>query len=175
MGAAKAQGGTTLRSRLTWATQGFFVLFSLWLVFDGLAGWPVGVLAALTGAALAAWLADSQPFWWNPFRLVEFAGFFLVESFRGGIDVAWRSLHPRMPVSPRFFEHEIKLPEGQPSTLLISVISLLPGTLSAELQRDERVLIVHSLTEGGEESVQRLERRIARLFSVPEPQREARP
>lgn len=151
------------------------MLFSLWLVFDGLAGWPVGVLAALTGAALAAWLADSQPFWWNPFRLVEFAGFFLVESFRGGIDVAWRSLHPRMPVSPRFFEHEIKLPEGQPSTLLISVISLLPGTLSAELQRDERVLIVHSLTEGGEESVQRLERRIARLFSVPEPQREARP
>jgi len=147
------------------------VLFALWLVFDGLAGWPVGVLAALIGGGLAAWLADSEPFWWNPLRLVEFAGFFLFESFRGGIDVAWRSLHPRMPVSPRFFDHRIEVPEGQPSTLLISVISLLPGTLSAELQRDEHILVVHSLADGGEESVARLERRIARLFSVPEPPR----
>jgi multicomponent Na+:H+ antiporter subunit E len=176
MTAARAKGEkVSVRSRAIWATQGFIVLFVLWLVFDGLDGWPVGVLAALIGGGLAAWLADSEPFWWNPFRLVEFAGFFLVESFRGGIDVAWRSLHPRMPVSPRFFEHEIHVPEGQPSTLLISVISLLPGTLSAELQRDEHVLVVHTLADGGEESVQRLERRIARLFSVPEPQPETKP
>lgn len=176
MAAARAKGEkTSARSRITWATQGFLVLFSLWLVFDGLAGWPVGMLAALIGGVLAAWLADSEPFWWNPFRLIEFAGFFLFESFRGGIDVAWRSLHPRMPVSPRFFEHEIKVPEGQPSTLLISVISLLPGTLSAELQRDEHILVVHTLADGGEESVARLERRIARLFSVPEPSGDTKP
>lgn len=168
MAAARARGEkTSVRSRATWAVQGFVVLFSLWLVFDGLSGWPVGVLAALIGGALAAWLADSEPFWWNPLRLVEFAGFFLYESFRGGIDVAWRSLHPRMPVSPRFFEHEIHLPGGQPSTLLISVISLLPGTLSAELKRDDHVLVVHTLAEGGEDSVNRLEHRIARLFSLP--------
>lgn len=176
MTAARAKGEkVSVRSRAIWATQGFFVLFALWLVFDGLDGWPVGVLAALIGGGLAGWLADSEPFWWNPFRLVEFAGFFLVESFRGGIDVAWRSLHPRMPVSPRFFEHEIQVPEGQPSTLLISVISLLPGTLSAELQRDEHVLVVHTLADGGEESVERLERRIARLFSLPGPHSEMKP
>jgi len=173
MAAGRANSETTsVRSRAIWAAQGFFVLFLLWLVFDGLDGWPVGLLAALTGAGLAARLADSEPFWWNPLRLVEFAGFFLVESFRGGIDVAWRSLHPRVPVAPRFFDYEIQVPEGQPSTLLISVISLLPGTLSAELQCDERILVVHTLADGGEESVARLERRIARLFSVSRPRRE---
>lgn len=163
------------RSRTIWATQAFAVLFALWLVFEGLHGWPVGVLAALIGSALAAWLADSEPFFWNPLRLIEFGGFFVLESFRGGIDVAWRSLHPRMPVSPRVFAYKIRIPEGQPSTLLISTISLLPGTLSAELQGDEHVLIVHALAEGGEESVARLERRIARLFSVSEPDRGAAP
>lgn len=167
MAAASAHGEKTdIRSRATWAAQGFVILFSLWLVFDGLDGWPVGLLAAAIGGGLAAWLAEGRPFWWNPLRLVEFAGFFVFESFRGGIDVAWRSLHPSMPVAPRFFEHDIALPEGQPSTLLISVISLLPGTLSAELLPGENVLVVHSLAEGGEESVARLERRIARLFSL---------
>ena len=100
---------------------------------------------------------------------VSAAGFFIFESFRGGIDVAWRSLHPRMPLAPRFFEHEIHVPEGQPSTLLISTISLLPGTLSAELVRGEHVLVVHTLADGGEDSVARLEHRIARLFSVAVP------
>lgn len=176
MAAARAKGENIgIRSRGTWAAQGFIVLFSLWLVFDGLDGWPAGVLAALIGGGLAAWLADSKPFWWNPLRLVEFAGFFLFESFRGGIDVAWRSLHPRMPISPRFFEHGIALPEGQPSTLLISTISLLPGTLSAELVRGENVLVVHTLADGGEQSVARLERRIARLFSVSAPPSEKAP
>lgn len=173
MAGARSQGGrTSNRSRAVWATQGFFVLFALWLVFDGLDGWPVGVLAALIGGGLAAWLADSEPFWWNPLRLFEFAGFFVFESFRGGIDVAWRSLHPRMPLAPRFFEHEIRVPEGQPSTLLISTISLLPGTLSAELVRGEPVLVVHTLADGGEESVARLEYRIARLFSVAPPRQD---
>ncbi len=170
MAAADAQGeGRSVRSRATWATQGFVILFALWLVFDGLDGWPVGLLAAAIGGGLAAWLAEGRPFWWNPLRLIEFAGFFVFESFRGGIDVAWRSLDPRLPVMPRFFEHDIALPEGQPSTLLISVISLLPGTLSAELVRDEHVLVVHSLSPGGERAVARLEDRIARLFSLSRP------
>ncbi|MEX0915026.1 MAG: Na+/H+ antiporter subunit E [Wenzhouxiangellaceae bacterium] len=159
----------SIRSRAIWAMQGFVILFALWLVFDGLDGWPVGLLAAVIGGGLAAWLAEGPPFWWNPFRLVEFAGFFLFESFRGGIDVAWRSLHPRLPVTPGFFEHDIALPKGQPSTLLISVISLLPGTLSAELVRDDHVLVVHSLSSGGEQAVARLEHRIARLFSLSSP------
>lgn len=167
MAAASAHGEkTNIRSRATWAVQGFVILFLLWLVLDGFDGWPVGLLAAAIGGGLAAWLAEGRPFWWNPVRFVEFAGFFVFESFRGGIDVAWRSLHPRMPVAPRFFKHQIALPEGQPSTLLISVISLLPGTLSAELVPGGNVLVVHSLVEGGEESVARLERRISRLFSL---------
>jgi len=172
MAAAGAHGdGTGIRSRIVWAVQDFVVLFALWLVFDGLESWPVGVPAALIGGWLAARLADTEPFWWNPLRLIGFAGFFVVESFRGGADVAWRSLHPRLPVEPRFFDYPIGVPEGQPSTLLISTISLLPGTLSAELQRGEHVLVVHTLADGGEDSVQRLEGRIARLFSVPGPDR----
>lgn len=155
-----------LSSRLVWTLQGFVVLLSMWLVFDGLQDWPVGMLVAAIGAGLAGWLGQVSNFSWSLWRLPGFVAFFVLESLRGGFDVAWRSLHPRLPVRPEFFEHEIALPQGQPSTLLISVISLLPGTLSAELRRDEHLLVIHALNPGGAGSVHRLERRIARLYRL---------
>ena len=97
-----------------------------------------------------------------------FIGFFLFESIRAGFDVAYRTLHPWMPVEPDFFDYAIRLPEGQPRTLLISIITLLPGTLSAELSFDGRHLVVHELTPGGRDSVAHLEAWIAWLFSLPD-------
>ena len=150
--------------------QGFAMLFVLWLVFDGVSDWWIGLLVAACGALLAGWLGRIRAVWWKPLRLPGFVWFFLVESLRGGVDVAWRSLHPALPVRPEFFEYQIALPQGAPSTLLISVISLLPGTLSAELLRQEHVLVVHSLTPGGRHSIRRLEQRIALLYGLPEPE-----
>jgi len=149
------------------ALRAFVVLWALWLVFDGTAHWVAGLVAAALAALLASAFATGPERTWKPLRLPGFALFFLVESFRGGVDVAWRSLHPRVPVQPFFFAHPMTLPEGAPSTLLISVISLLPGTLSAELRPDRDELVVHALSEGGDAAVNRLERRIARLFDAP--------
>ena len=152
------------------ALVGFALLFSLWLVFDGAHDWTAGLFAAGLAAILAAAFSGGPAHPWRPFRLPSFALFFLFESFRGGIDVAWRSLHPRMPVRPRFFVRPMTLPDGPPSTLLISVISLLPGTLSAELRPTTNELVVHTLTEGGEAAVNRLEQRIAWLFNATRPE-----
>ena len=152
--------------RSAWTLQGFVVLLLIWLVLDGPEDWMVGVLVAAIGAALTGWLGRVSTFWWIPWRVPGFFAFFVFESLRGGLDVAWRSLHPRLPVQPQFFEYEIALPQGQPSTLLISVITLLPGTLSAELRRDEHMLVVHALNPGAAASVPRLERRIAMLYGL---------
>ncbi len=156
------------RGRLVWAAQAFSVLFAVWVMLNGLDGWITGLVAALLGASVAAWLAEEPPNRWNPLRLAAFIGFFLFESIRAGFDVAYRTLHPWMPVEPDFFDYAIRLPEGQPRTLLISIITLLPGTLSAELSFDGRHLVVHELTPGGRDSVAHLEAWIAWLFSLPD-------
>ena len=148
------------------ALSGLVLLFALWLVFDGTDHWIAGVTAAALAALLAGAFPAATEHPWHPFRLPGFVLFFLLESFRGGIDVAWRSLHPDMPVQPVFFDHPMTLPEGAPSTLLISVISLLPGTLSAELRPDRDQLVVHALTEGGAAAVERLQQRIGWLFDI---------
>lgn len=146
--------------------QIFVVLVLLWLLLNGLDRFLAGLLAAAAGAGLGAWLVSGQPHPWKPHRLLWFAGFFLWESFKGGVDVAWRAMHPALSIDPCFSSHCIKLPAGQPRTLMVATVSLLPGTLSADLGENGRDLEVHALMPQAMASVERLEAWIAWLFSI---------
>ncbi|QOC24195.1 Na+/H+ antiporter subunit E [Wenzhouxiangella sp. AB-CW3] len=146
--------------------QALVVLALIWVALNGLDGWWLGLLAASAGAVAGAMLASGQPHPWRPHRLAGFALFFLVESFKGGMDVAWRALKPDLPIQPEFRRYRLDLPGGQPRTLMVSVISLLPGTLSADLSDDGRELVVHLLMPEAMDSVSRLDRRIRHLFSL---------
>ena len=164
-------GPTTSLSRaerLLWARQVFVVLVLIWLALSGLKAWFPGLLAALAGAALSGWLATTRPRRLPPLRVLPFALFFVVESMRGGLDVAWRALHPALPIEPQFYRFALRLPEGQPRTLMVSVLSLMPGTLSAELDDDGASLVVHALTPAAMASVDQLQARIRRLFALPD-------
>ncbi len=154
------------RQRWAWALQIFIVLLLLWIMLNGLAQLWAGLIAALAGAAIGAWLASGQPHPWKPHRLLAFAGFFLWESLKGGIDVAWRAFHPKLPIQPGFTSYRMALPAGQPRTLMVSTVSLLPGTLSADLDDSGEVLEVHGLTPDAMDSVFRLEAWITWLFSL---------
>jgi len=104
-------------------------------------GVPIVMIAVLMSAALA-------PQGGQRIRiraLATFVMFFLLESVRGGIDVARLALHPRLPIVPAFVRFEFRLPDGPARVFLVNTISLLPGTLSVEL-RDSGVLI-HVLDE----------------------------
>ena len=92
--------------------------------------------------------------------------FFLVESWRGGLDVARRAFHRRLPLDPGIVKHRNRTPVPVARVSLANMISLLPGTLAADL--DERYLYVHALDAGKEvrESLELAEMRVADLFSL---------
>lgn len=125
-------------------------------------GVPVVIIAALTSAVLAPQAGRCI----RIRGLAAFAAFFLSESARGGMDVALRALHPRLPIAPAFVRYAFRLPEGPGRIFLVSTISLLPGTLSAEL-RDAEVL-VHALDERMPvaRNLGALEERVAALFGL---------
>jgi len=156
----------TARERLLWAYEVFVLLALMWLALNGTERWYAGVLVSLAGAAMAAWLAVNRPYPLVARQVVVFIGFFLLGSLRGGIDVAWRALHPRLPIDPQFRRFPLDLPQGQPRTVMVSVLSLMPGTLSAELEDDGTTLVVHALTDSALTSVTTLEARIQALFGV---------
>lgn len=157
------------RLPVAWFTQVFAVLLLIWIALNGLSGLGIGVLAAAAGAGLGAWLAPEAPYPWRPWRWLVFVLFFLWESFKGGFDVAARAVHPGLPITPRFNVHAISLPPGKPTTLLVSFISLLPGTLSVALDEKTSRLIVHALAESGMASVDRLEDKLAWVFDAGAP------
>jgi len=92
--------------------------------------------------------------------------FFLWRSLYGGVDVARRALHPRLPISPEMYHHRWRLPPGLPQVFMANTVSLLPGTLSAEL--GDEFLYVHVLDQTGAfaSELMILEEYVAGLFGL---------
>jgi len=80
--------------------------------------------------------------------------------------VARRALHPRLPISPGLLDYRWRLPPGLPRVFMANTVSLLPGTLSVEL--DDAHLRVHVLDETGAftAELQVVEVYVARLFGL---------
>lgn len=115
-----------------------------WVLTEGEpSSWWIGVPIVIA-SALASWGLRAGHAWsWRPVGLARFLAVFLWESFRGGLDVAFRALHPRRPLAPDFKVYTLRLPVGPARVFLANTLSLLPGTLSADI-RDE-CLTVHVL------------------------------
>lgn len=165
------------QQRLLWAAQCSVILAVIWLALTGFDALLLGALTAIVGGAFGAWMVPGRPQPWRPLRLFRFSRYFLWTSMAGGLDVAWRALQPRMNLHPAWLRYRLSLPPGQPRTLMVSILSLMPGTLSAELEADD-ILLVHVLdgshAEAARQDVANLERELAWFFSLPPPEGEGR-
>ena len=143
------------------------VLFALmwWVLTDGaMDSWLVGVPVVLFSTLLSVVLLP--PFSWSLTGIARFLPYFLWRSLYGGVDVARRALDPRLPISPGMYDHRWRLPPGLPRVFMANTVSLLPGTLSAEL--DEEHLRVHILDQTGvfTSELAMIEVRVAGLFGL---------
>jgi len=137
-----------------------------WVLTDGAASsWWIGVPAVLLALLASIALIPPLPFVW--LGLVRFVPFFLIHSLLGGIDVARRVFQPRLPISPDLVEYPLRLPPGLAQVIMVNTVSLLPGTLAAELGQD--ILKIHVLDSGSdfETELIAIEEHVARLFSAP--------
>lgn len=151
---------------LAWGVEVFVALFVVWLALNGVSAWATGLAFSALGALVGATLAPGQASLWSPWQALTFAAYFLRESLRGGLDVARRALHPRLPVQPHFVDHALRLPAGPPRTLMVGLVSLLPGSLCADIDLSRNVLRVHLLAERAGDGLDELESRIAALFGL---------
>ncbi|MBT8126593.1 MAG: Na+/H+ antiporter subunit E [Gammaproteobacteria bacterium] len=159
-------------------TQGSVVLLVItalmaclwWLLTGGaLSSWLVGVPVVV----LASWtLYRLRPDSADPFSvigLIRFIPFFLLESLRGGIDVARRTLAPSLRIHPGFIIFPTRLERDAARVFFINCVSLLPGTLAADFNEDQ--LNIHLLDNGinPEDELRRLEDAVSRIYPQPNP------
>lgn len=147
--------------------RGSVFALTWWVLTDGVAAsWWIGVPAIMLALTVSVVLVP--PTRLNGVEMLKFVPFFLLRSLQGGADVAWRAIHPGMPIAPELISYSLRLPPGLPQVLMANTVSLLPGTLSAAL--DHGVLQVHVLDRQQDilAELEALELTVARLFYLSE-------
>jgi multicomponent K+:H+ antiporter subunit E len=81
----------------------------------------------------------------HPLIVLRFLGVVAFDILIANLAVARRVLGPVGEIHPAFIEMELELRTDIAISLLASTVSLTPGTVSAFLSADRRLLIIHSL------------------------------
>jgi len=136
-----------------------------WVLTNGMTsswwfGAPAILLALITSIAL---LPPMHLVW---YECIRFIPFFLKNSLSGGIDVAWRAFHPRLPIAPDLIEYPLRLPPGLSQVFMANTVNLLPGTLSAALERNIMKVHVLDCQKDFLGELEAVEQHVARIFGL---------
>ena len=136
-----------------------------WLLSGGDPGsWLIGIPAVLAAGWAARRLGIGERWTISASGVLRFLPLFIWESLRGGIDVARRTMAPRLRIQPGFATFRTGLQQPSARVFFANCVCLLPGTLAADLQSDR--LRVHMLDAAldPQPELQRLERAVALIY-----------
>jgi multicomponent Na+:H+ antiporter subunit E len=143
------------------------ILALIWIILAGVddpSSWIIGAPAVMAAAWSRGRLVQTRSLRVSIPGALRFLIFFVAESFKGGIDVAARVVGPKVRVEPGFFDYRLALDRPAARVFFADMVSLLPGTLSADL--DGQIVTVHALdcTLDPAPELARLEQRVAGFF-----------
>lgn len=138
-----------------------------WILAEGsFLAWGVGLASIVLALIVSLVLLPPAPSRLSLLGAASFLGFFLLQSFSGGVQVARMALRPRPDLRPAVLDIPLRLPEGGARILLAATLNVLPGTLSAGLEGGHLRMHVLDQRFPAESAVRAVETRIARLLSL---------
>ena len=156
----------------------FLTSFVVWIILTW--SWPLAVQELIVGAIVSVIVAIifGEIFTVKPLKLFQpsrhiyfliYIPVFLYYCLKANVDVAWRVLHPKMPISPGFVKIKTNLKDETALTMLANSITLTPGTLTVDIK--DGYIYVHWLNvrakevkEATEIISKRFEKIIRRIF-----------
>jgi multicomponent Na+:H+ antiporter subunit E len=100
----------------------------------------VGTIAALLTALLfGRYFLDGVHKFLHPqryFWLIIYLFVFIWECIKANFDVAYRVLHPAMPIKPGIVKVKTQLKSGFARTILANSVTMTPGTITVDLVGD---------------------------------------
>lgn len=135
-----------MKSRITL----FVLAIIVWMVLNWVPDWQDLLLGILVCGLVAYFTGDlfiERPKSVKDLkRLLWFAYYvpiFLWEVFKANVDVAYRVGHPDMPIHPGIVKIKTGLKSDMGLTFLANSITLTPGTLSVDVDKEGGYLYVH--------------------------------
>lgn len=144
------------------------LLAAVWWAFTGggAKAWGIGAPVIALALATGMYLQEHAASRLSLAGLPGFLLFFLSRSMKGGVQVAWMAVRPRMGLRPDLLDISLRLPGEAERLFLAGVLNLLPGTLSVGLEGRHLRLHVLDRRQPIEDEVRRAEAHVARLFGV---------
>lgn len=94
---------------------------------------------------------------------IYYAPWLLKEIVMANIDVAWRILHPRLPIRPTIFWVRASQKGDLGRVIYANSITLTPGTVSIDMEGDQITVHALSRAEAEEEMSGDMDRRVSKL------------
>jgi multicomponent Na+:H+ antiporter subunit E len=99
--------------------------------------------------------------------MMRFVPYFILQSLRGGFDVAFRALRPEMPIKPGFIEYRMRyLSPGPAQWFFMNAISLLPGSVSVGFNAGSVTVHALNVADLDAAELRDCEQRVAALFGL---------
>lgn len=143
------------------------VFAAIWAIITGAdpESWVFGIPSLLLATWVSLLLLPAHPRGLSPWGIMRFIPYFLWGSLRGGLDVAARVLGPRLRIKPGFYRYRVRLRSRAAQVVFLDTLSLLPGTLGANLDEDQTAVIhVIDTSVALEPSLKELERLVGNMF-----------
>ena len=90
---------------------------------------------------------------------MKYLPWFLVQMLIANFDVAYRTLHPKMPIYPTILKTKTRLKTEFGKVTLANSITLTPGTVTVDVD-DEGQFVIHAITEYDTHTFVEMENRI---------------
>jgi len=122
------------------------LIIALWLVLNGVSVGQ-GILALAVGIAaplLSAKLTPERARFRRPLLALKLTFVVLYDIVLANIDVARRILGPEAAIHPAYFWYPLEVKSAHGIAVLASLITLTPGTLTADVTPDRKYLLVHA-------------------------------
>lgn len=128
----------------------FFFAFLVWMGLTCPTSWQDAVVGAFVSffvALVTGGMFVKRPqLLKNPKRYFWFFYYipvFIWECFKANLDVAYRVIHPDLPINPGIVKVKTKLKSETGLTFLANSITLTPGTLSVDIDRENGFIYIH--------------------------------
>lgn len=132
------------------------VLFIMWLAAWVLLSWPmepqdliIGIVVSLFVVFMTEELFSKKPaLFKRPARYLWFIYYlivFLWECIKANLDVAYRVIHPDLPIRPGTIKVKTTLKSDVGLTFLANSITLTPGTTTVDIDKERGYIYVHWL------------------------------